>query len=455
MKTLHNNFIGTQAEIEDIDAFEGMIAYATDLNLLGTFNGSSWNWFDSAGVLDISARVHRSTDQTINSGSWIALSFDAENWDTDNIWTSGSPTELVCRTPGKYIIHGHIMWDTDSTGNRGIAVRLNGTDYIGSHRNLASTSSYSLQNISCIYNLEAGDYVELMGHQNSGTTLDSKSDSMSPSFSMTRIGAGESELDLIANGRLTLTSGSPVTTSDVTAATSVYFTPYLGNRISLYNGASWKKHQFTERTLSLSGFAADTNFDIFLYNNSGTLTLEAVAWTDGTTRATALAVQDGVYVKSGDSTRRYLGTIRTTGTIGQCEDSYTKRYCWNYYNQIMKMLNKNDGTDHTYGTTTWRYYNNDSSNKVEIVVGLDESSIVGSILNDVEANTYQAWLGVGVDSSSTATNPTVLSASDARQIIGGVWSRFLSEGYHYLSILQYASNSCDWKGGAIQLTCLM
>lgn len=42
------------------------------------------------------------------------------------------------------------------------------------------------------------------------------------------------------NGRLTLTTGTPITTSDVTASTSVYFTPYKGNRIALFNGCSWQ-----------------------------------------------------------------------------------------------------------------------------------------------------------------------------------------------------------------------
>ena len=41
------------------------------------------------------------------------------------------------------------------------------------------------------------------------------------------------------NGRLTLTSGTPVTTNDVTAATTIYYTPYKGNAIQLYNGTNW------------------------------------------------------------------------------------------------------------------------------------------------------------------------------------------------------------------------
>jgi hypothetical protein len=60
----------------------------------------------------------------------------------------------------------------------------------------------------------------------------------------------------ICNGRLTLTSGVPVTSSDVTAATSVYFTPYNGNRIGLFNGHSWEIHSFPELNLSTTSLTA-------------------------------------------------------------------------------------------------------------------------------------------------------------------------------------------------------
>ncbi len=45
----------------------------------------------------------------------------------------------------------------------------------------------------------------------------------------------------LCEGRLTLTSGSPVVSGDQTAKTTVYFTPYKGNRISLYNGSGWRQ----------------------------------------------------------------------------------------------------------------------------------------------------------------------------------------------------------------------
>src|SRR3990167_7040004 len=119
----------------------------------------------------------------------------------------------------------------------------------------------------------------------------------------------------VCDGRLTLTSGTPVTTADVTGATSIYFAPFKGNRIGLYDGSSaWAIYTFTELTLALGTLTSGLPYDVFAYDSSGTVTLEALAWTNGTTRATALTTQNGVLVKTGATTRRYLGTFYTTAT---------------------------------------------------------------------------------------------------------------------------------------------
>jgi len=179
----------------------------------------------------------------------------------------------------------------------------------------------------------------------------------------------------IPSGRLTLTTGVPVTTSDVTAATTLYYTPYIGNKISLYNGYEWLFHEFDELSLSLSGYTADTNYDIFMYDSSGTLTLESTAWSTATARATEITRLEGIYTKSGSATRRYLGTIRTTSTTGQCEDSESKRFCWNYHNRVARNMRIVDISDHTYASSTKRYWNNDSSYKIEYIIGVIEDVV--------------------------------------------------------------------------------
>ena len=175
--------------------------------------------------------------------------------------------------------------------------------------------------------------------------------------------AGYTSPGLACEGRLTLTSGTPVTTADVTNATSIYFSPFRGNRIALYDGSSsWNMRTFSELTLALGTLTANLPYDIFAYDNSGTVALRsAVAWTNTTTRATALTTQNGCLVKTGATTDRYLGTFYTSSTT-QTQDSATQRFLWNYYNRVRKPMSCTDGTDSwTYTTTTWRQANNSTT----------------------------------------------------------------------------------------------
>ncbi|KKK88542.1 hypothetical protein LCGC14_2742120, partial [marine sediment metagenome] len=158
-------------------------------------------------------------------------------------------------------------------------------------------------------------------------------------------------------GRLTLTTAVPVTTSNVSAATTVYYTPYVHNIIMLYSGTAWEAIEFTEVSIAVPSTTV-TPFDVFGLSSGGSLVIETLDWTNDTTRATALAYQDGRLVKSGSATRLYLGTGRTTGVSGQTEDSISKRFHWNYYNRVPRQLKLIEVTNHTYATNTVRPWNN-------------------------------------------------------------------------------------------------
>src|SRR5690349_4057044 len=156
--------------------------------------------------------------------------------------------------------------------------------------------------------------------------------------------------------RLTLETGVPVSTTDQTGKTTVYLTPYTGNRLALFNGTSWGLYSLAaDKSLALGTLTNAKNYDIFGYDSSGTVTLElSAAWTNDTTRADALTTQDGILVKSGALTRRYLGTIRTTSTT-TTEDSLTKRYVFNRSNQVLRAMGSGFISDsHAYTTAAWR-----------------------------------------------------------------------------------------------------
>lgn len=263
-------------------------------------------------------------------------------------------------------------------------------------------------------------------------------------------------IPLICQGRLTLTTGTPVTTADVTAATTLYFTPYGGDQVSLYDGTRWKKYTFTERSIAIPATTA-TNYDVYLYDNAGTLTLDLAAWTNDTTRATALTTQDGVYVKTGATARRYLGTVRTTSVSGQCEDSDTSRLVWNYARRVERHLFCVDTTDSwTYTTATWRAANNNTTlgqGRVEAVIGVAEDAI-RAVCQGLAINTGAVAGSSGVGIDSTAANSAAVNGS-------GIGSSFTvplvahyvgipAAGYHYIQRLEIsaASGTTTWYGDA-------
>jgi hypothetical protein len=149
--------------------------------------------------------------------------------------------------------------------------------------------------------------------------------------------------------RLTVMSGLPISTDDTdnTAyGTSIYFTPYTGNRVALYDGTStWSVFTTSEISIDVSTLATGV-YDLFLYNASGTPTLEVgPMWTDFNDRSTAIVLQDGVYVNSADTTRRYVGTFWTDGSTTY--DVYWNRALFNADNRTPHFFGNVGGTGST------------------------------------------------------------------------------------------------------------
>ncbi len=244
-------------------------------------------------------------------------------------------------------------------------------------------------------------------------------------------------------GRLTLSSSLSAPTSDITSATTLYYLPYNGDTVWLYNGTLWLPFTLGSSGINISIPATtDTNYDIFIYDNSG-LTLEAVAWTNSTTRATAIVLQNGWWVKSGETNKLYLGSIRTTDSSGECEDSQLIRFVDNAYNLIPRKLKVVDTTDSWSYTTasTWRQARASTANQVAFVVGLPHKLVTAQCTASMNtaANNYLS-VSIGLDSTSTPS-------ADTYQVIGQGANNVLQTtaqgvfypgiGYHYLVWLEY------------------
>lgn len=264
------------------------------------------------------------------------------------------------------------------------------------------------------------------------------------SITIATTGGGAATMPMVACGRLTLISATPVTTANVTLATTLYFTPYKGNHIALFDGTSaWTLLAFNQLSVAVPA-TVNTMYDVFAYNNAGVVALELLAWTNDTTRATALAVQDGVYVRSGATTRRYLGSFRTVATSGRTEDSRANRYVWNYYNRVPRLMQVYDAAaSWTYSTATLRQANANTANQLNFIIGVAEDVVSATVRSEVNSSTATArypFLAIGLDSVTTRSSDglqggATVSSTMYADIIAH-YSGVPAVGRHYLAWLE-------------------
>lgn len=245
---------------------------------------------------------------------------------------------------------------------------------------------------------------------------------------------------VIPGGRLTTESGVPVSTTDRTAQSTLYYTPFVHNTVPLWDGAQWKPVKFTETSIALSGLTSGRPYDVFGYISGGVLALELLVWTNDTTRATAVTLQDGRYCKSGDKTRLLLGTIYTTGTT-TTEDSQTRRYVGNAYNAVPLRLfscpgyaNDNAVTSYSHTATSWATANGGTGAIVNYVLPLPAMAAIGIQAVGDPGGVSSIGAGIGNDSITTA-NIELLGVTSTR-ISASTVARFQqSPGRHFGALL--------------------
>ena len=110
-----------------------------------------------------------------SSGNYQALTFDTERIDVGAMHDTSSNTSRLTVPSGGggfYAIGGQIDFAANSTGRRGIQIRVNGSTVIArkEENNIGASNDHPCS-IYTEYQLSAGDYVELMGLQASGGSL--------------------------------------------------------------------------------------------------------------------------------------------------------------------------------------------------------------------------------------------------------------------------------------------
>jgi len=226
--------------------------------------------------------------------------------------------------------------------------------------------------------------------------------------------------------RLSLVSGTPIVGDDTIAAgTTVYCTPYTGDRIGLYDTSpGWQVFTTTELSVDISGLSAGV-YDLFIYNDSGTPTLEiGPAWSTNNSRSTDLAIQDGVYVNSSDATQRYLGSFYTNagGDSQYCYDNLNGRVLYNAQNRVPRLLTTNGGA--TYISSGWG-----TVLSAPFLQGLlvESLSAWGFALGEGDGVSVAAEISLGLASDSSPDIYNSLAATIGTSFLSCNFVRYLSQ----------------------------
>jgi hypothetical protein len=273
------------------------------------------------------------------------------------------------------------------------------------------------------------------GNLNSGTLLPARmpaltGDCTSSVGTVNLTCAGVSGTVVAPQGRLTLTTATPVLTASVPGAASFFYTPYVGNIVPIYNGTTFTPTAFaevsqatTDATKSPAAVAASSVYDIFCWVDSGPTNrcTRGPAWTNTTTRSagTALVRQNGIPLNSvsitnGPAASRgtYVGTIASNASstidyiFGASASGGTAAFLgvWNAYNRVSTGTDVTDsGAGYTYTTATVRQARASAGNQVSFVQGLQEDSIWASYalrINTTATIGAAGNVGLGLNSTS-------------------------------------------------------
>ena len=247
-------------------------------------------------------------------------------------------------------------------------------------------------------------------------------------------------------GRLTLASATPVMTSSQSAKTTIYFTPYVGNSVPLYDGSNFVNTPFaeisvatTDTTKNPAAIGASKVNDWFVWNDSGTLRLShGPDWTNDTTRSagTALTMVNGVLlnntsITNGPAASRgtYVGTTRSNASsqldwiLGGVASGGVAGFLgvWNAYNRVtVSAASTDNGAAYTYSSSTVRQARASAGNQISVVYGLAEDGTQIQYAGRVSlaASSAAAVFGIGVDSTSAFIGQGVLAGGVSTAGVG-------------------------------------
>lgn len=140
------------------------------------FTEAMWDTYIRDNVNNLivppACRVYNSANLSIGNGSFSALTFNSERYDTDSMHsTSVNTSRITMATAGIYHYGCTVYFATSGTGYRTIRVMLNGTTSLGYVELPPPSATGCGLYLAGDYAFAANDYIEFQVYQNSGGAL--------------------------------------------------------------------------------------------------------------------------------------------------------------------------------------------------------------------------------------------------------------------------------------------
>jgi hypothetical protein len=271
-------------------------------------------------------------------------------------------------------------------------------------------------------------------------------------------------------GRLTLQSGVPVMTTTVTSGGLIFYTPYVGNKLPIYDGANMVMTTFTELTVAIAdttkspaAIGASKCNDWFVWNDSGTIRVgHGPDWTSDTVRSagTALVMVNGIWlnnasITNGPAAQRgtYVGTTRSNASsqlnwiFGGAASGGTAAVFgfFNAYNarRVVTQVIDTVGS-FAVGINTIAMYNG-INNRVNFVCGLQENFFSARFQTLAIPGGGNVTAGVGYNSTTAMSGSYIGHGSVSPSYCGGEYA-VQPFGFNYFQAM------CSQQAGSSNAT---
>lgn len=461
--TANNGITTTSGVFTGSLTVSGLATLNGGLTVNGTLNVSGATNLGALTVSGVSTFIGKAT---FSGGLQVGVTASLDQvvfYDTSAgtvaLGTTGNIQEELAPATGDFIlIHraegdlARANWSTLPAGGTG-----------GVHSYVQSGAPVSPNSGDIWYDLDSGGVFEYVNDGNSSQWVGIAGSALA-----------NYRVPMTVGGRLTLVTATPVMTSTQSAKTTVYFTPYVGNTVPIYDGTSWVATHFTELSLALDSNSGHTgyhqsgkNFDLFIINDNGTVRLASgPAWTNDTTRAENISYLDGFLCSDASIVLRYGSLVGDTvtytgralyvGTMRASADGQTQFvfgtvaappvaaafFLWNMYNRVQVTSSLGEATaTWTYNSTTPREIRGDTTAIFSFVVGVAEDAVdatyTAASSNAGTGDYLIVGFGYDVTNAFSGVVGSHINTANAYGPNGlGIYNGIPAAGYHFLALLE-------------------